>query len=76
MSKQHMGSHNGRTSPDGKMGKYQDTARGTDTERYQRRMGWWNPADSSTKGSQKDRAATKRRVHGKQVIREQLKDSD
>jgi len=76
LTKHHIGSHNGHSSSDGKMGKFQDLDKGTWVERYQRRMGWWNPANSSVKKAEKDRAATKRRAHGKKIIREERPESE
>jgi hypothetical protein len=65
MAKGLMGNTHGHSSPDRKMGRYQDLDKGTWRERYQRSMGWWREAGTSAKQVTKHRAAKKRRDRDK-----------
>lgn len=65
MAKGLIGSSHGHSSPDRKMGRHQDLARGTWIERYQRSMGWWREAGTPVKQVVKHRAAKKRRERDK-----------
>lgn len=59
------GTH-GSSSPDTKMGNYQNRDKGTWVERYQKRMGWWKEPTSTQKSVVKHRAAKKRRQRDRQ----------
>lgn len=65
------GTH-GSSSADKKMGRAQDIYRGTDTERYQRRMGLWRDLLTSKKTAVKHRANKKRRNNSAKVIRSEI----
>jgi hypothetical protein len=60
-----MGNHHGHSSPDQKMGHYQDLDKGTWVERFQRSKGWWREVGTTAKTVTKHRAAKKRRERGK-----------
>lgn len=69
MGKHLMSGTHGSSSADKKMGKHQNTDRGSWVERYQRRMGLWRTAGTASKQVVKDRANKKRRANDKNVVR-------
>lgn len=71
----HMTGTHGSSSSDDKMGRAQNTDRGSWIERYQRRMGFWNPLSSEQNKTVKHRASKKRRGNDKKAVQRDLEAS-